>query len=322
MNTKRIIMIIGIILLSVIGAIALYRAKSQQEDTGKLSVTASFYPLAHFAEKVGGDLVAVRTIVPTGSEPHDFEPTAQDIAQMQQSKLFIYNGASFDPWAERIVPDLTANGVTAVKMSQGVELITGEAHGHESAAEDHEEAVVEGESVDPHFWLDPIRAQGMVQTIADQLSAVDPDHQMIYEANATAYIAELATLDQAYRSGLANCQKQEIITSHAAFGYLANRYNFSVYAIAGLSPDQEPSAQQLAELSDFADTEEIDYIFFETLASSRLAETLANEIEAQTLVFNPLEGLTKDEIVSGHSYISIMQENLKNLRTALACNPV
>jgi zinc transport system substrate-binding protein len=320
MNIQRLIAVVGIItLLSLVAVFAVTRM-TKQDTTTKLTVSASFYPLAHFTERIGGDLVEVKSITPPGTEPHDFEPTAKDIADLQTSSLLLFNGSGLDPWAERIAPELQQNGVMTLRMSDTVALREGDDHGDE---EGHEEDADEQESsesaTDPHFWLDPVVAQQQVTVIADALGQLDPEHDSVYQQNAASYIAQLQSLDADYRTGLATCATNEIITSHGAFGYLAARYNLTVHAIAGLSPDQEPSAQQLADLAELAREEHITHIFFETLTSPRLAQTLAQEIGAEVLVFNPLEGLTLDEIAQGNTYISVMKDNLTQLQIALEC---
>lgn len=279
-----------------------------QPTDGKIRVVASFYPLAEFARQVGGNGVSVTTIISAGTEPHDFEPTPQDIARIQESRLFIYNGGTLDPWAGKIaseLPSVTPAG-NAGNPSSGVKTLNmAQALGLGGA--------------DPHFWLDPSLAQKEVTAIREALIQADPARAETYRQNADAYSIKLSALDLQYSRSLAACASREIFTSHAAFSYLARKYNLIQSSIAGLSPDAEPSARQLAELADSATAKKIKYIFFETLASPKLAETLATATRAQTLVLNPLEGLTADEVKSGRDYISVMQDNLKNLVLALNC---
>lgn len=262
-----------------------------------LAVTATFYPLAEFARQVGGASVQVQTLVPAGTEPHDFEPSTQDIAQLHHAQVYVYNGAGFEGWLDKVLPDLQKNGVKTVNASAGLTLMP----------------------ADPHLWLDPVLAQQQVKTIAASFSQVDPTHATTYQQQAANYLTKLQQLDQEFRTGLANCQTRTIVTSHAAFGYLAKEYQLNVITIAGLSPDQEPSPQRLAEIVQQVKTQQIKYIFFESLVKPTLADTIATETGAQTLVFNPLEGLTSNELAAGKEYISIQQQNLQNLRIALSC---
>jgi zinc transport system substrate-binding protein len=280
-----------------------------KEDDVKIQVVASFYPLGEFARQVGGDSVSVSAIVPAGVEPHEYEPTPQDIASIYAADVFIANGAGLDAWATKIRPDLESKGVRVIVMSQ----VLGFDEGMSSVEYE------EGGGEDPHFWLDPLLVEKEVATIKDVFISVDIKNQDVYTTNAEGYTQNIVALDQAYRDGLRLCENKTIITSHNAFHYLATKYGFESLSITGFSPESEPSTRQLADLVTLARQKNIQYIFFETLVSPRLAETLANEIGAQTLVFNPLEGLTADEMVQGKNYISVMRENLDNLRLAMDC---
>ena len=271
----------------------------------KLSVVGTFYPLAHFAQQVGGDYVTVANITPAGAEPHDYEPTPQDIVKAYQAKVFLMNGGGVDTWAEKIEPDLQAKGIAVVDMSKSIQLMAPPA-GSETA-------------LDPHIWLDPVLAQQEVQLIRDAFIKADPAHADAYNQNAGAYIAQLQKLDSEYKTGLASCQLKDIVTSHAAFGYMAKRYGLTQIPIAGLSPDAEPSARQIAQIVQLVEEKHIKYIFFETLLSPKLSQTIAAETGAQAAAFNPLEGLTDDEIKAGKSYLTEMRSNLAELKIALQC---
>lgn len=292
-------LVILVILLLGGGGYALYKTRhtSSPATSGKLTVAASFYPLAEFTRQITGDRADITTITPAGAEPHDYEPTPQDIIAIRTAKAFFYNGSGVETWAGKVVADLKNSSVTTVNMTDHFSLL----------------------GADPHIWLDPVNAQKEVQLIADAVRQADPVNSLIYQANAEAYIAKLHGLDQEYRLGLSDCASKDIVTSHAAFAYLAKEYGLNQVSIAGLSPDQEPSPQKIAETATFARAHNIKYIFFETLVSPKLAETVAREIGAQTLVLNPIEGLSDAERNAGENYITLMQKNLANLRTALQC---
>jgi zinc transport system substrate-binding protein len=314
---KKIYIIFLVMIAALaIAAFALNRS-NQNGLTPKsgITVATSFYPLAEFSKQIGGGQVEVINVVPPGIEPHDFEPTPQDIAKVYSAKLFIFNGSGFDPWAEKIAPELENRGITVVHMTEHFDLLEG-TDGHKGEEEEeHEE-----ENLDPHIWLDPVLAKREVEIIRDALMSIDPENSNMYGNNAEQYLEALAELDEKYKTGLASCAIRDVVTSHAAFGYLAKRYDINVIPIAGISPGEEPSPKKIAEIADLAREKNIKYIFFETLVSPKLAQTLANEIGAQTLVFNPLEGLTDEEISAGKNYVSIMEENLTNLRAALLCH--
>lgn len=270
---------------------------SQNIQTDKVDVVASFFPLAHVVEQVGQEYVTVHTVIPFGVEPHDFEPTTGDISAATEGDLFVFQGAGFDPWADAIADDVRSNHIPIIQMTEQFTL----------------------DASDPHIWLDPIYMQEQVNIITDTLIDIDPDHTEEYRNNAQRYREQLDELNEAFEDELLECQTRKIIVSHDAFHYLAARYNIETIPIAGLSPDQEPNPRQIAELTDVARANNITTIFFETLASPKLAETIASEVGAQTAVLNPLEGLTQEQIEQGETYISVMHENLDHLRSAMQC---
>ncbi len=289
----------------------------------KLKVVASFYPLVHFAEKVGGDRIDVINITPAGAEPHDFEPTPKDMKYVWTSKVFIFNGAGIDPWAERIRADLEKKGILTIEMAGYFDLLRIKETKEEHKLE-HKHEEVDGyhhfnSKYDPHIWLDPVFAQKEVEIIRDTFIKTDPENEDKYKKNSEAYIYQLAELDKIYKEGLKSCKVRTIVVSHNAFSYLAKRYFLETISISGLSPDEEPSPRRMAEIVRTARKNNVQYIFFETLISPRIAETIAREIGAKTLILNTVEGLTRDEIKAGKSYLSIMEENLNNLRKALSC---
>lgn len=271
----------------------------------RVRVTTTFYPLAFLAERVGGEFVDVANLTPAGSEPHDFEPTGQDVALIYESDVFLYNGGGIDAWATDIAPDVAGAGARVIEMTRVVGELLPPAE--------------PGDAFDEHVWLDPNLLALEVPVVRDAFVASDARHAAAYEANAAALVADLNELDAEYRAALASCETPVAVTAHAVLGYLAKRYGFEQLPIAGISPDDEPSAGDLAELARQAEERNVAYIFFETLVNPELAQTLAREIGAQTLVLNPLEGLTDQEIASGADYFTVMRENLTNLETAMLC---
>ncbi|TAK31212.1 MAG: ABC transporter substrate-binding protein [Chloroflexota bacterium] len=317
MRTKLAFLLLGVAVIALLsyalGCAAFRNAPGSATTDGTIQVIATFYPLAEFARQVGQEKVTVRNLTPAGAEPHDFDPSPRDMAALQKSKVFIYNGAGFEPWVDKVLKDLPTQTVVVVDSSEGIRLLD------KSSVEEGQEQTGIGSSFDPHFWLDPVLAKQQVENIKAGLIKADPANGAFYEANASAYSAKLDELDGQYRDGLAGCKRRDIVASHNAFQYLAKRYDLNVVAISGLSPDQEPSPRKLGEIVQFARANDVKYIFFETLVSPRLAETIANEIGAKTLVFNPIEGLTDEEQAVGEDYLSIQRENLENLKTALEC---
>jgi zinc transport system substrate-binding protein len=272
---------------------------------GKLKVVAGFYPLAEAAMKVGGALVDVQNLTPPGVEPHDLELTPGEIADIQSADVVLYLSHGFAPAVEKAVPD--ARGIT-VDLLQGMSLnprVSGEGE--------------HGPISDPHVWLDPVLYRELVDRTERALAKARPADTATFESNAKAFQAELGGLDGEYRSGLTGCTRDVIVTAHAAFGYLSSRYGLIQEAIAGISPDAEPSPGRLAQLAQLVRREGVTTIFTEELVSPKVAETLAREAGVATAVLDPLEGLTKQELSAGQDYVSVMQTNLHTLEQVLGC---
>lgn len=284
----------------------------------KIQVITSFYPLYFFAQRIGGDRISLSAIIPPGVEPHDYELTPRDVAEIENSDLVVVNGAGFEPWFEKIRGDLDSKKINYTVLSEGIDLLEGAGHEEEGAVE--EESHADDRLYDPHIWLSPIIAQDMVRKITQGLVKSDSENESYYKANEKKLLGDLSLLNQDFQKGLSACQKRDFVTSHAAFAYIAKQYNLNQVSISGISPEQEPSAQKLAEVSDFVKKNDIEYIFFETLVNPRLSTTIANETGAQTLVLDPLEGLSDDDISAGKNYLTVMRNNLKNLQTALQCS--
>lgn len=322
-------------------------------EDGQVTVTTSFYPLTHFTEQVGGTVVEVIQMSAPGADPHTYEPTPQQISQVYESDLFVFNGAGQDEWAERIHEELESNGVSVLIATEIVERMSyeegydgHESHDeHEEGDEHHDEEHEEDEHEmhedehhdehdghdgeehdhehgewDPHVWLDPTKVEEIVLTIAAELAEISPAHAAQFYQNAAAYVVELQTLDQDIQSGLSTCALDAVIVSHDAYRYLAHRYGFHTLEIAGLSPSAEPSPARLAELADIAQQEGINHVFFEAQVSPALSETLAAEIGADTMVLHSIEALTNEERSAGKTYVDLMRQNLENLRIALECS--
>jgi zinc transport system substrate-binding protein len=293
------------------GALLLAACNQSAGPSGKLLVVTSFYPLYEFARDVAGPPAQVISLVPTGVEPHDWEPSPQDLTRIRDARLFIYNGAGLEPWVAKLVQDAAISGPLMVRASEGIPLLTVGASSNAGARD--------RAAPDPHVWLDPVLAQSMVETIRVALVTVDAAHAAAYTENARALTAKLRALHEAFETGLRLCARREVVTSHAAWAYLAKRYGLTVVPVMGAALESEPSPAQLASIVRFAREKHVKYIFFETLASPKLAETLAREVGAQTLVFNPVEGVTREEAAAGRGYVALMEANLSNLRIALEC---
>lgn len=297
MNKKQFILLVFVGLFITVSAVILSGKKTSSPDSTKLKVTTSFYPLSYLVERIGGEYVHITNLTPVGSEPHDFEPSTKDIALLEKQDLIILSGGGLEGYADRIIQNINTDKTPVLLV--GEELMS--------------------DPKDPHVWLDPVLYAKQAKIIGTLLVKLDPPNAKIYKKNMEQLNEDLDTLNVEFREGLAQCKQRNIVTSHSAFGYLAKRYDLKEVALAGLSPDEEPSSKTLSEITSFAKENNIRYIFFEELVSPQIAETIANEIGASTLVFSPLEGLTHDDVSKGKTYLSVQRDNLKNLITALNC---
>jgi zinc transport system substrate-binding protein len=253
----------------------------------KQLVVAGFYPLAFAADEVGGRRVQVTNLTPPGAEPHDLEVSPIDVAELHQADLVLLLGRGFQPQLEEAAGD----GDNVLRLLDTSDLDV-RANG------------------DPHVWLDPVRYAKIVVRIGEALGA---------QRAADALAGRLQTLDGEYRRGLSDCARRDVVTSHEAFGYLAERYGLRQIAITGLSPEAEPEPARLQEVVDLVRRRGVTTIYFETLVSPRIAETVARETGAATAVLNPIEGLTEAESAHGDDYFSLMRKNLDALRAGLGC---
>jgi zinc transport system substrate-binding protein len=272
-------------------------------DPGHPSVVAAFYPLVYVASAVGGAEVGVTSLTPPGAEPHDLELTTDQVRRIADADLVVYL-RGFQPQIDETVDQQAAGSAFD---AAGVEALR-------AAADDHGDGDAGGK--DLHVWLDPIRLAAIADRLADRLADVDPDGAAGYRTRAADLRAGLERLDREYADGLKTCDRREIVTSHAAFGYLAERYGLRQIAISGLSPEAEPSPQRLADVARQAREHQVTTIFFETLVSPKVAETLAREVGARAEVLDPVEGLAPD---ATGDYVTVMRDNLARLRAALGC---
>ncbi|MBD7967918.1 zinc ABC transporter substrate-binding protein [Paenibacillus sp. Sa2BVA9] len=318
-------------------------SNSSDSSQGKISedkfnVVTSFYPIYEFTKAIGGDDVNVINLLPTGVEPHDWTPRSQDIVNTSKAGLFLYNGAGLEAWVPNFLKGLDKDSnVKAVEVSTGINLIDSEEEDHTHEDEAHDDHAHEGEehddhahesevqeddghnhgSIDPHTWVSPKSALVMAENIKNSLVEADPEHKAGYEERYGELKQQLVDLDAKFTEQLSNVSQKEIVVSHQAFGYLARDYGLTQHSIMGLSPDAEPTGQDIVKLANLVKEEGIRYIFFEELVSDKLAKTLASEAGVETMVLNPVEGLTQEQLENGDNYFTLMEKNLQNLVTAL-----
>ncbi|MEE6258694.1 metal ABC transporter substrate-binding protein [Plantactinospora sonchi] len=286
-------------------------------DPDRVDIVAAFYPLQFVAERIGGDAVQVTNLVKPGAEPHDLELNPGQVGQISDADLVVYL-AGFQPAVDEAIQQQGGDRTFDVGTVQPLLDAAASDHVHEGegegAGEEHEEAT--GHK-DPHVWLDPTRLATIGDRLAEQLGAADPDRAADFTARARTLRTDLETLDSEYAKGLQTCQRRELVTSHTAFAYLAERYHLEQIGLSGLTPEDEPPAARLAEIANEAREHHATTIFFETLVSPKVAETVAREIGAKTAVLDPIEGLQPG---STGDYLSVMRDNLGAIRTALGCS--
>jgi zinc transport system substrate-binding protein len=286
------LIVILIIALSLVCGLALAACGGSAQGSGGASgqntVVAAFYPLAFAASEIGGASVDVKNLTPPGAEPHDVEVSPQDVAEIRDADHVLLLGRDFQPQLE----DAAGNADNVVRLLEtpGLDVDS---------------------SGDPHVWLDPVRYARIVERIG---------HVLGKQAAADELEQRLMALDAEFRAGLAQCERREIVTSHEAFAYLAERYGLEQVAITGLSPEAEPEPGKLQKVVDLVRAHGVTTVYFETLVSPRIAETVARETGAKTAVLNPIEGLTEEEAAKGEDYFALVRENLAALRTGLGCS--
>ncbi|MEE6286741.1 metal ABC transporter substrate-binding protein [Georgenia sp. MJ173] len=278
-------------------------------DESGLEVLASFYPLQYLADRVGGDRVSVTTLTPPNVDPHNLEVSPRTVSTLESAELVVYL-SGFQPAVDEAV-ELT--GVTAFDAAEHANLLTPDAHDH--ADDDHGHDDHAHGPQDPHFWLDPIRMAEVTDALAATLAETDPDGAETYRANAAELTAELATLDEEYRSAVGQCEQDTIVVAHEAYGYLGAAYGLHQEGLSGIDPDAEPSPARLAEISAVLEETGGTTIFTEALISSTVSEALAADLGVTTAVLDPLE----NQQGAGADYLDVMRANLAALQDALGC---
>lgn len=311
--------------LSLVGATALLAGcgatGSTTENTGsdKLQVVTTFYPMYDFTKQVAQDDAEVSMLLEAGMEVHSFEPSSQMIAEIQDADVFIYNSPEMETWVPDVLASIDTSDMVVICASDAITLLEyeGEAHAHDHESEEEGANAGHSHTVDPHVWLDPVLAQTEVSTIAEGLAEADPDNAEDYLENAGIYNGKLNELDEAYRAAFEGTENRTFVTQHAAFAYLAARYDLNQISVTGLNAEVEPSAAALATLSDYVKANNISHIYFENNASSQTAETLAEEVGVELAVLSPLEGITEEDQKKGSDYISVMLDNLEALKKSI-----
>lgn len=279
-----------------------------------IQVITTFYPMYDFAKNVVGDNGEVSVLLDAGQESHGYEPTPQDIAAIADADVFVYNSDEMETWVPSVLESIESSDVIVVEAAEDIALFELE----EAAEEEHSDE--EGEdthNVDPHVWLDPVYAQGEVAAILAGVLEADEANKESYEANAAAFNEKLAELDAAYQTAFETAENRTFVVQHAAFGYIARRYELTEVAVSDVSSDAEPNPAKLAELQQFMIDNQITTVYYSDSASSKTAQTLAEATGATLEVLSPLEGITDEDQEAGKDYLSVMEENLTALKKVI-----
>ncbi|EHL18747.1 metal ABC transporter substrate-binding protein [Peptoanaerobacter stomatis] len=296
--------------------------EQKKEGETKLKIVTSMYPMYDFTKKIAGDKADVENLIPAGVEAHGWEPSATDITKLEDADMLVYNGAGMEGWIEKVTDSLSNKNLSLVEASKGAELIKNEEH-DEDEEHEHEEGAHEEEhhhhhgEFDPHVWISIKNAKKEMENIKDALVQADEKNKAYYEENYKKYSEEFDKLDMQFEETLKPYAGKSIVVAHEAFAYLCRDYGINQLGIEGVYEDSEPDPARMKEIIEFVKENNVKTIFFETLATPEVSETIAKETGANTDVLNPIEGLTQEELDANKDYLSIMQDNLKAIENAL-----
>lgn len=310
----------GTLLLGACGNTEGDNATESTDD--QLTVYASTFALKSMAEEIGGDRVNVEMVIPPGADPHTYEPTSKQMTQIAEADLFLTIGHDLEPYVESMEKSLEGQNVAFVKTAEDVTLLDAadtvhvhEEDGHSEDEHAHEEDGHDHGQYDPHVWLDPMNAVSMAEAVEAAFSEEAPDYKDEFAERLSAFKDEANALDAELKSAVENGSKSELLVTHAAYGYLAERYGFEQLPIAGLTPSEEPSQQALKRIIEEARLHDLNYIAFEDTVTPKVAEVVKQEIGAESVTIYNLESVTKEQM--DKSYFDLMRENVKALETAL-----
>jgi zinc transport system substrate-binding protein len=319
-RTKTILLAVAlvlVILLFVLIAIPVFFSgpmtlSAQEKSSAKLQVITSFRPITLLALPVAGDYAQVTQLLPAGAEPHEYEPTPDDAMTLAHGKILFYDGPFMEPWAENLAESANPQIVRAPFIDAIPPAMLAQMKSTNPKFPDT--------SQDPHLWLSPPLAEDYVSYIADQLAAADPANASGYYKNADAFEVRLKKLDRDYTTGLSNCTTRTFLTSHAFLDYQAAAYNLTALSITGLSPDAEPSVQQMAMVLNESRTDHVQGVLAETDEVQALSQSVATELNLPLYSYSTMEIMPSGAASPGdNDYVTIMENNLGQMRQALGC---
>lgn len=276
--------------------------KAEKPDGGKLPVVASFYAMKEITQAIGGDKVDVRTLIPEGTEPHEFQPTTRSMKDLSRARVLVIQGLGMEPWAEEMVKAAENKDLVQVVAAWQVQPIQNE----------EKEEIREHGQYDPHAWLSPSCAQLEARAIADGLAKADPANRAYYEANADKFIARLQTLEDQYKEKFRQIHRKDFVTGHAAFAYVCRDFGLEQSSVEGVFASGEPNARQLAALVEFCRERGVKTIFTEAAVSPKTSQSLAREVGAKVVPIHTLEGSEGEG-----DYLQQMEENLERIYESL-----
>lgn len=310
-----LITIIAIFSLSILGISNINSSKSNNE---KIKIVATLFPQYDFAKQIGGDKVDVTLLLTPGTETHTYEPTPQDIINVNNSDLFIYTGKYMEPWSDKIASSINSNTII-LDASKNINLLSSEHSEEEQHNEEENELDLHHHEYDPHIWLNPQNAIGMVNNITNELCNIDPNNAAYYQENARNYIKQLQSLDEEIQTTINQSAKKKIAFGGTfAYMYFVKKYNLEyVSAYDSCGEDTEPSASNVKKVIDYMKENDIHVVFYQELSSGKIADAIAAETKSTKLVFHTVHNASQEEINKGETYISLMKKNLENLKIAL-----
>jgi len=311
--TSVVMIILGLWIVTI----SCQSRSSRPENPAKIKIVTTIFPLYDFARNVGRERVEVSLLLPPGVEAHAFEPRPSDLKKIAEADLFIYTGKFMEPWALDVLLGVQHPGLKAVEAGQGIGLMKG---GEEKDGEDEHGHHHEG--ADPHVWMDFANAVTMVENITRGLIQADPVHRDYYGKNARDYENGLRALDARFKTGLSRCAHREFVHGgHYAFGYLARRYHLQYLSAQGFVPDSEPTPRQMIELTRQIRGHELKYVYYEEMIEPRVADILSRETGAKLLLLHGGHNVSRDELDRGVTFLELMENNLRNLKMGLECQP-
>lgn len=309
MKKKSVLLLVFLMGLSCAACSSPSTEVTGSTEGNRKQVYTSIYPVYYLTYRIAADGIDVELIMPPSADPHNWEPSPKQMAKLESCTLFIYNGAGLEPWASKVGNLAKSSDIAVLELASALEgklLAVSKEHQHHHNSD-----------YDPHFWQDPVLAKDMAADIRDALIKADPHNTNLYRQNYARLAKDLDDLHNEYETTLARCRKKEIVVTHQAFGYLAKRYNLEQIPIMGVSAESEPTPARLAELSQLLIDLNIGYVFTEPFTGPQIAQVLASETGAEILELNPIGGLTQEEMDSGADYLSLMRDNLEQLKVAL-----